>query len=103
MIYSTYKLNKQGDSIQPCISLSLFGTSLLSHDLHGTVLLLPDLHADFSRGRSGRWYSHLFKNFPEFVVVHTVKAFGIVNKAEVDVFLELSWFFSDSMDVGNLF
>ena len=49
------------------------------------------------------WYSHLFKNFPEFVVVHTVKAFGIVNKAEVDVFLELSWFFSDSMDVGNLF
>ena len=48
------------------------------------------------------WYSHLFKNFPEFVVVHTVKGFGIVNKAEVDVFLELSCFFSDPMDVGNL-
>ena len=48
------------------------------------------------------WYSHLFKNFPEFVVVHTVKDLGIVNKAEVDVFLELSCFFDDPMDVGNL-
>ena len=48
------------------------------------------------------WYSHLFKNFPEFVVVHTVKGFGIVTKADVDVFLELSWFFDDPMDVGNL-
>ena len=48
------------------------------------------------------WYSHFFKNFPLFVVIHTVKGFGIVNKAEVDVFLELSCFFSDPMDVGNL-
>ena len=48
------------------------------------------------------WYSHLLKNFPQFVVVHTVKGFGIVNKAEVDVFLELSYFFDDPMDVGNL-
>ena len=48
------------------------------------------------------WYPHLLKNFPEFVVVHTVKGFGIVNKAEVDVFLELSCFFDDLMDVGNL-
>ena len=48
------------------------------------------------------WYSHLFKNFPQFVVVHTVKGFGIVNKAEIDVFLELSYFFDDSADVGNL-
>ena len=47
------------------------------------------------------WYSHLFKNFPQFVVIHTVKGFGIVNKAE-DVFLELSHFFDDSMDVCNL-
>ena len=46
--------------------------------------------------------SHLFKNFPQFIVIHTVKGFGIVNKAEVDVFLELSCFFSDPMDVGNL-
>ena len=48
------------------------------------------------------WYSHLFQNFPQFVVIHTGKGFGIDNKAEVDVFLELSCFFNDSADVGNL-
>ena len=48
------------------------------------------------------WYSHLFKNFPQFGVIHTVKGFGIVNKAEIDVFLELSCFFHDPADVGNL-
>ena len=48
------------------------------------------------------WYSHLFINFPQFVVIHTVKGFGIVNKAEVDIFLELSCFFNDPADVGNL-
>ena len=48
------------------------------------------------------WYSHLFKNFPQFVVIHTVKGFSIVNKAEADVFLELSCFFHDPADVGNL-
>ena len=50
------------------------------------------------------WYSHLFQNFPQFIVIHTVKGFGIVNKAEIeiDVFLELSSFFDDPVDVGNL-
>ena len=48
------------------------------------------------------WYSHLFKNFPQFVLIHTVKGFGIANKAIVDVFLELSCFFDDPADVGNL-
>ena len=48
------------------------------------------------------WYTHLLKNFPQFIVIYTVKAFGIVNKAEVDIFLELSCFFNDPMDVGNL-
>ena len=48
------------------------------------------------------WYSHLFKNFPQFIVIHTVKGFGMVNKEEVDVFLELSCFFDDPMDVGNM-
>ena len=48
------------------------------------------------------WYSHFFKKFPQFVVIHTVKGFGIVNKAEIDVFLELSCFFDDPVDVGNL-
>ena len=48
------------------------------------------------------WYSHLFQNFPQFIVTHIVKGFGIVNKAEIDVFLELSCFFHDLADVGNL-
>ena len=48
------------------------------------------------------WYSHLIQNFPQFVVIHTVKGFGIVNKTEVDIFPELSCFFNDPMDVGNL-
>ena len=48
------------------------------------------------------WYSHLFQNFPQFVVIHTVKGFGVISKAEVDVLLELSCFFYDSADVGNL-
>ena len=48
------------------------------------------------------WYSHLFKNFPQFIVNHIVKGLGIVNKAEIDVFLELCCFFDDTADVGNL-
>ena len=48
------------------------------------------------------WYSHLFQNFPQFIVIHTVKGLGIVNQAEIDVFLKLSCFFSDPADVGNL-
>ena len=48
------------------------------------------------------WYFHLFQNFPQFVVIHTVKSFSIVSEAEVDVFLEFSCFFYDPMDVGNL-
>ena len=48
------------------------------------------------------WYSHLLKNFPQFIVIHTVKGFGIINKAEVDVFLEFSCFFDDPADVDNL-
>ena len=48
------------------------------------------------------WYSHLLENFPQFVVIHIVKGFGLVNKAEIDVFLELSCVFDDPVDVGNL-
>ena len=48
------------------------------------------------------WYSHLFQNFPQFIVIHSVKGFGIVNKAEIDIFLELSYFFDNPTDVGNL-
>ena len=48
------------------------------------------------------WYSHLFQDFPQFIVIHRVKGFGIVNKAEIDVFLELSCFFDNPADVGSL-
>ena len=48
------------------------------------------------------WYSYLFHNFPQFVVIHTIKGFGILNKAQVDVFLELSCFLDNAMDIGNL-
>ena len=48
------------------------------------------------------WYAHVFQNFPQLIVIHTVKGFGIVNKAEIDVFLEISCFFDDPEDVGNL-
>ena len=61
--------------------------------------MLPDLDTDFSRGKSG---GYLSQNFPQFVVIHTVKGFCIVNKAEIDDFMELSCFFDDSVDVGNL-
>ena len=64
--------------------------------------MLPDLHTDFSRGRSGGLIFPSLSEFSKFVVIHTVKGFGIVNKAEVDVFLELSCFFDDPVDVGNL-
>ena len=82
------------------VLLFLFGTSLLFH-VH--YLLLLDLHTDFSEVRSGDLVFPSLKDFPQFVVIHTVKGFGMVNKAEeIDVFLELSFFFDDSMDVRNL-
>ena len=56
----------------------------------------------FQKASQVVWYSHLFQNFQQFVVIHTVKGFGIVNKAEIDVFLELSCFFNNPTDVGNL-
>ena len=60
----------------------------------------PDLHTDFSRGRSGGLVLPSLEDFPPFVVIHIVKGFGIVNKAEVDVFLELSSFFDDPADLA---
>ena len=64
--------------------------------------MLLDLHTDFSGSRSGGLVFPFLQNFPQFIVIHTVKGFGIVNKAEIDVFLELSCFFDDPADVGNL-
>ena len=65
-------------------------------------MLLLGLHTGFSGDRYGGWYPYLFKNFPQFVVIHKVKGFSVVNKAEVDVFLEFSCFYYESTDVGNL-
>ena len=64
--------------------------------------MLLDLHTDFSRGRSGDLVFPSLEEFPQFIVIHTVKSFGIVNKAEIDVFLELGCFFDDPADVGSL-
>ena len=71
------------------VLLFLFGTSLLFH----VQFLLPDLHTNFSRGRSGGLVFPSFEDFPQFIVIHTVKGYDVVNKAEIDVFLELSCFF----------
>ena len=64
-------------------------------------MLLPDPHTTQEAGQVV-WYSHLFQNFPQFIVIHTVKGFGIVIKAEIDIFLELSCFFHDPAEVVNL-
>ena len=93
-MYTAYELNKQGD-----VLLSQFGSSPLFHVQF--KLLLFDLHADFSRGRQGVLaYPSLY--FPQFVVIHTVKVFGVVTKAELGVFLELTCFFDDPTHVDNL-
>ena len=99
-MYSAYKLNKQGDNIQPWRTPFLFGTSLYSMSSSKCCFLTCiqiSQEAD-----QVVWYSHLFQNFPQFTVIHTVKGIGIVNKAEIDIFLELSCVFHDPADVGNL-
>ena len=81
------------------VLLFLFGTSLLFHFLF--QLLLPDLHTGLSRGRSGGLVLPSLEEFSTVYCDPTVKGFGIANKAEIDVFLELSCFFDDPADVGN--
>ena len=81
------------------VLLFLFGTSLLFHVQFCYFLTCIQISQEVGQVV---WYSHLLKNFPQFIVIRTVKGFGIVNKAEIDVFPELSWFFNDPTDVGNL-
>ena len=64
--------------------------------------MLLDLHTGSQDTGKVVWYSHLFENFPQFVVIHTGKGFSIDSEAEVDVFLEFSWFCYDPIDVGNM-
>ena len=89
MIYSAYKLNKQGGNIQPwCIPFPIWNQSVPC-----PVVTVASWSAyRFIKTGQVVWYSHLFQNFPQFVVIHRVKGFGIINKAEVDIFLELLLF-----------
>ena len=82
------------------IFLSQFGASLFSMS-SSNCCFLTCIQVSQEAGQVV-WYSHLFQNFPQFIVIHTVKGFGIVNKAEIDAFLELSCFFDGPVDVGNL-
>ena len=103
MMYSALKLNKQGDSIQPWHTpFPIWNQSVVLCP----VLTIASWPAYRFLRRQVRWsaipISLSFSHFPQFVVIHTVKGFGIGNNAEVDVFLELSCFFDDPVDVGNL-
>ena len=101
MIYSAYKLNKQADSIQPWHIPFQFGASPLFHAC--PVLTVASWPAYRFLRRQIRWSGiPISWRIFQFVVIHTVKGFGIVNKAEVDIYLELSCFFDDPIDVGNL-
>ena len=100
MIYSAYKLNKQGDKAALTYSFSYLEPVCCSMSSSNSCFLTCiqiSQEAD-----QVVWYSHLFQNFPQFVLIHIVKVFGIVNRAEVDVFLEFSCFFNDPMAIGNL-
>ena len=103
MMYSAYKLNKRGDNIQPWHTPLLIWKQFVVSCLVLTVASWPAYRLLRRQVRvcQGLIFS-LLKSFPQFVVIHTVKGFGIVNKAEIDVFLELSCFFYDPTDVVNL-
>ena len=100
MMYSAYRLNKQGDNVQPwCTPFPIWNESVVPCP----VLTVASWQAYRFLRRQVRWSSiRISLRIFQFVVIHTVKGFGIVNKAEVDVFLELFCFFDDSTDVGNL-
>ena len=96
-MYSTYKLNKQGDNIQPWHTPFPIWSQCPMSSSNCCFLTCIQVSQEADQVV---WYSHLSQNFPQFIVIHTVKGFGIVNKA--DVFLKLSCFFNDPTDVGNL-
>ncbi|KAG5213006.1 hypothetical protein JEQ12_008792 [Ovis aries] len=100
MMYSACKLNKQGKTYNLEVLLSQFGNICCS--MSGSNCCFMTYIQIFQEAGQVVWYSHLLKNFPQFVVIHAVKGFGVVSKTEVEVFLELSCFFNDLMVVGNL-
>ena len=101
LMYSAYKLSKQGDNIQPWHTPSLICNQSVDSMSNSNYCFLTCIQIS-QEARQVVWYSHLLKNFPQLVMIHIVKGFGIVNKTEVDVFLELSCFFDDPTDVCNL-
>ena len=101
MMYSAYKLNKQGDNIQPCHTPFPILNQLVVPCLVLNCCFLTCIQISQETDKVV-WCSHLLKNFPQFFVIHTVKGFGIVNEAEVDVFLDFSCFLIYPTDVGNL-
>ena len=93
-------LNKQGDNIQPwCTPFPTLNQSVFPCLVLTCFLICIQA---FWKTSKVVWYSHLFKKFPQFVLIHTVKGFSVVNEAEVDVFLEFLYFFNDPTNVGNL-
>ena len=98
-MYSACKLNKQVTIFNLDVLLSQFGTSLCF--ISGSKCWFLICIQISQEAGQVVWYSPLLKNFPQFVVIHTVKGFSVVNEAEVDVFLEFSCFFYDPVDVGN--
>src|SRR5574340_686836 len=101
MMYTAYKLNKQGDNILALMYSFSYLEPVCCSMSSSNCCFLPCIQVSQEAGQVV-WHSHLFQNFPQFIVIHTVKGFGIVNKAEIDVLLELSCFFDDPADVGNL-
>ena len=99
-MYTAYKLNKQGDNIQPWRTpFLIWNQSVAPCPVNCCFLTWIQISQE---GSKVIWYSHLFQNFPQFGVIHTVKGFNIVNEAEIDLFLKFSWFFYDSTAVCNL-
>ena len=99
MMYSAYKLNKQDDNIQPWHTPFLEPVHYSMSSSNCCFLTCIQISQEAGKGV---WYSHFLNNIPQFVVIHTVKGFGIVNKAEVDVSLELSSFYDDFMMIQQM-
>ena len=93
VMYSADKLNKQGDNIQPWHTPSFSYLEPVCCSMSSSNCCFLTCVRISQEAGQVVWYSHLFQNFPQFIVIHTVKGFGIVNKAEINVFLELSCFF----------
>ena len=101
MIYSAYKLNKRGDNYT-ALMYSFPNFEAVHCFMYGSdYCFLTCMQVSQEAGKV-IWYSHLFKSFPQFVLIHTVKGFSVVNEAEVYVFREFLWFFYDPVDVSNL-